>query len=180
MMGYSSPMYCQVPNSLQAAAAAGSPNLRVLSNSSRQDSSISSSSRMSAHIAAAGSMPHVTSQFDAAHSWDVVGQAVAPAPSTVPGQPQPIKPDAEAATPPAPAHHSSEAPDTQAATADPAAGNGGPVIGQLEAATAAACPSAVADAQESEEIEHTLMWLQTADDQVWIVCHGLDRKGWNV
>eukprot|EP00878_Enallax_costatus_P006245 GHUV01006548.1.p1 GENE.GHUV01006548.1~~GHUV01006548.1.p1 ORF type:complete len:939 (+),score=387.24 GHUV01006548.1:556-3372(+) len=168
IMGFSSPMYCQVPNSLQAAAAAGSPNLRVLSHSSRQDSSISSSSRMSAHIAAAGSLPHSTSQVDAAHGWDLGGRCVAADPSSsiaVKPQPTKLEVEAAAAAPLAPAQHSSEAPDAQVEPAELAAGNGGPVIGQLEAATAAACPSAVADAQESEEIERTLMWLQTADDQ---------------
>lgn len=163
-MGFSSPMYCQAPSSLHSATAAGGANLQVLSHHSRQDSSLSSNSRMPAHIAAGG-LPHITSNVDAALIWEPSGQGVAAGAGKLDRSPEDTKPEAPSA-PLLSAQHTSPVSEPPGEAAEPGTGKSAPVIGQLEAAAAAACVSAVADAQESEEIENTLMWLQTADDQV--------------
>jgi hypothetical protein len=48
----------------------------------------------------------------------------------------------------------------------PAAAAAGTALGLGDLGDAAGATSAVAEAQESEELENTLMWLQSADDQV--------------
>lgn len=156
--GPSSAMSSQLKTGFQGAA--GNPVLRVLANS-RQDSSISSNSRLPGHIAAAGTVQQSMS-LDTVLSVD--NRATIGCESTF-GDAHLEKREAVAAP-----HGSGAA----CGTAEVHAG-GSPVIEQLHVAAATACASAVADAQESEEIEHTLMWLQSADDQGALL--GLDIMG---
>lgn len=160
-----SPLQNHVPNGLEYSAPVSSPLLRVLSHSSRQDSSISSNSKGPAHMAAAGGPQQVMLQAEVVHNVDTV----CPAPAGG------CKVAADSSHPSAAAAGDRTATAAQKACSPTTGG----LLGAQHAAaavdspvllgataTATACASAVAEAQESEEIEHTLMWLQTADDQV--------------
>lgn len=160
---FTSPKQSHVPCGLQYTGPVGNPLLRVLSQNSRQDSSISSNSKCPAHVAAAGCPQPVLCKADTVPSLGVIGPSQAGGCNAV-RDAAPAGPVAAVGGEPCP---SAIGAACGAQEAVPATGR--PDLKRVDgAAASAACASAVAEAQESEEIEHTLMWLQSADDQVGV------------